>query len=144
MSLLASCGIAGKLGFGLVADRLDLRYAMGLAIVLMIAGLTRLMTASAIGTLAAGCIPLGIAAGGLLPVWGSMVARGFGRRSFGRALGLMNPAMMPLTLAGPPLTGRTYDLTGSYDLAFGVFIGGLVIAGLLLLALRWPGGETAR
>ncbi len=57
-------------------------------------------------------------------------------------MGLMNPAMMPITLIAPPLTGRIYDRTGGYDLAFLVFIGALLAAALLLVGLRFPARET--
>jgi hypothetical protein len=45
-----------------LADWLDLRQAMGITIVLMIAGLTALINASAYGGLAAACVALGRAA----------------------------------------------------------------------------------
>jgi len=142
MSVLAGFAIAGKLGFGALADRLDLRHALWLAIALMALGLALLLGATGFAGLLAACVPFGLAAGGQLPVWGALVARGFGRRSFGRALGLMNPAMMPITLVSAPLAGGVFDRTGSYTLAFQVFLGALAVAAATLTLLRFPGEEA--
>ena len=143
MSIIAVCGVVGKILFGILADKVPLRAALWLAMGLMAGALIVMLSVSGYAGLAAGCVLLGFAAGGQLPVWGAMVAKGFGRRSFGRALGIMNPAMMPITLVGPPLAGRIFDRTGSYDLAFQVYLGALVVGALVLLPLRFPQPKEA-
>ncbi|MDH3581555.1 MAG: MFS transporter [Hyphomicrobiales bacterium] len=143
MSILAVFAILGKLGFGLLADKIPLRNALWAAMLLMAAGLMVLLSSASYVALSLACGLLGLAAGGQLPIWGALVARGFGRESFGRALGLMNPAMMPITLVGPPLAGRVFDQTGSYDWAFQMFLAALIVAAIVLAGLRLPALEQA-
>ena len=143
ISLLAVLAIGGKLGFGLLADRVDLRLALWTAMALMGAGLGILLVATSFIGILLACLPLGIASGGLLPIWGALVAKGFGPDDYGRALGWINPVMMPFTFTGPPATGRVYDLTGNYDWAFIAFLVALGIAALLLMTLKLPSEEPA-
>jgi MFS family permease len=79
---------------------------------------------------------LGLATGGMLPVWGSMMARAFGLLSYGRAMGLMGPLLTLLVMPGYTLIGRLYDANGSYQLAMLVLTGIAVVSALLLLPLR--------
>jgi MFS family permease len=84
------------------------------------------------------CIPLGLASGGVLPVWAALVGQAFGAADYGRAFGLVNPVMMPFTFTAPPAAGWVFDTTGNYDLAFGGFLVALLVAALVLLPLRLP------
>lgn len=138
MSIVAVCSIVGKLVFGAVADRVNLRYTMGSSVLLMIIGSAILSQSANYVGVAVGAIAFGLAAGGLLPVWGALVARSFGPARFGRALGAMNLAMTPITLLSAPYAGFVFDQTGSYTVAFGSYCGLLVIALVALALLRFP------
>jgi MFS family permease len=138
MSVVALCSVAGKLGFGAVADRMELRHTMWLAFACMGGGTLVLSQAAGYAALASGAVLFGLAAGGLLPVWGAMVARSFGAARFGRALGAMNLAMAPLTLLSAPYAGQLFDRFGSYQLAFASYAGFLVLAAFALVPLRFP------
>jgi sugar phosphate permease len=138
MSSIALCGMLGKLAFGVVADRIDLRRGLAAAIVLVIASLALLLVDGRYATLLAASALLGFAAGGMLPVWGALMAVLFGAANYGRVMGLMNPVMMPLVLAGSPFAGWSHDLTGAYTLAFGAFAGALALAITALGAVRMP------
>ena len=138
MSVLTVCSVLGKLGLGSISDKLDLRYTMWIAMGLMALGSLILLSAANYMGLAAAVIAFGFAAGGLLPVWGMMVAKSFGPHSFGRALGVMNLAMMPITALAAPFAGRMYDNFGSYDVAFQVYIGIIIMAAILLYFLKFP------
>ena len=65
----------------------------------------------------------------------------FGRRSFGRVMGLMSPMLLPIQILGVPFAGYVFDRFGSYDLAFTVFISMYVSAMLILALLRLPKQE---
>ena len=138
MSIVAVCSILGKLAFGAVADRINLRYTMWTSFALMIIGSAVLSQSRDYAGIAAGAIAFGLAAGGLLPVWGALVARSFGPARYGRALGAMNLAMAPITLLSAPYAGFIFDRTGAYATAFLSYCGILLLAALALVPLRFP------
>ena len=142
MSVVAVFSIIGKLSFGTLADRMDLRLTMGSSFTLMIAGAWILSHFTQAAGMFAGAMLFGLAAGGLLPVWGAMVARSFGQALFGRALGAMNLAMAPITLLSAPYAGFMFDRYGNYDVAFLSYCGILLIGAVALTLLRFPALDT--
>jgi MFS family permease len=74
----------------------------------------------------------------MLPVWGALTAEIFGLQSYGRAFGLMAPIITVLVMAGFPLTGRLYDVTGSFSLCLWIFFVTMAVAATLLIPLRIP------
>ena len=84
----------------------------------------------------AGCLLLGIANGGLLPLLSYLLARSFGPANLGRVSGLVTLATLPLNLAAPPVFGLIFDRTGSYDLALIGFICLSLLATLLVPHIR--------
>lgn len=137
ISILAASGVAGKLIFGVVADRIDLRAGLAVSILLLITGLSFFL-GQGLTMLVAGSMATGLAAGGMLPVWGAMLAWLFGAENYGRVMGQMNPVIIPTYLVAPALAGAIYDQTGSYSSAFILFMGVLALSLLLLPAIRHP------
>ena len=138
MSVIAGCGMIGKLAFGVVADRIDLRAGLGVAIALVIACLLLLMADSRYPVMFVASALLGLAAGGMLPVWGSLMAVLFGAANYGRVMGLMNPVMMPVVVAGAPFAGWSYDRSGSYMVTLSAFAAVLVLGLIALARIRMP------
>lgn len=134
VSLLASSSIMGKLMFGVAGDRLDLRVGFAVTLIVQSIALGFYITGEGYVWLVAGTVLLGLASGGMLPIWGGIVGRVFGPDNYGRAMGLMTPFITLLALTAPPLAGYSHDLTGSYVLAFTGFIT-ILIAGALTLPL---------
>jgi DMSO/TMAO reductase YedYZ heme-binding membrane subunit len=79
---------------------------------------------------------LGLATGGMLPVWGSVTARALGLISYSRTMGLMGAFLTLLVITGYTLIGRLYDANDSSQLAMLVLTGIAVVSALLLLPLR--------
>jgi MFS family permease len=147
LSLAAGMGAAGKLVFGWIADHTDLRWALWLATGLQTAAVIILILLPQKPTYASLLFALalfGLGMGGIVPLWGSLVGRAFGRRVFGRAMGLMSPVMLPLQLWGVPFAGWCYDRFGTYELAFKTFVWLYVAAMASLLFLRLPRGEASQ
>jgi MFS family permease len=144
VSLLSVTSMAGKLGFGFVAERLSLKWLFVGALALTVVSFAVLLAASDFPTLVVAALMLGLATGGMLPLWGLIVAEQFGPGSFGRALGLTNLMMVPLTAAASPVAGWTFDRTGSYD---GVILGSIALlalaAGLVALLPKAPEAPEA-
>ena len=142
ISLLTVFSVIGKLALGSISDRIDLRHTMWIAQGCMALGCALFSSTTSRVGLLLGAAVFGFSAGGLLPVWGAMVAKSFGRSSFGRALGAMNLAVLPITSMSGPFGGAVYDATGAYALAFSICLGLLVVAAFALLALRFDEAPT--
>lgn len=124
----AFTGVVGKVFFGVLSDRANLRLAIlwtigtqwvGIALMTQAQGFTSLFIASGI---------FGFGMGGVVPLHASAVGELFGRRGFGKVMGLMRPTMLPLQVLGFPLAGWAYDMTGSYNPAFYCFLAFLLAA----------------
>jgi MFS family permease len=141
ISIIAAFGVVGKLVFGIIADHIDLRIGLAAGILLLITGLGCFL-GEGMTILVAGSVATGLASGGMLPVWGAMLAWLFGAAHYGRVMGQMNPVIIPMYLVAPILAAAIYDQTSSYHPAFTLFI--IVLAALLLLlpAIRHPDQVT--
>ena len=89
-------------------------------------------------TFAIGACLFGYGVGGVVPMHGAVVGKTFGRDRFGAVLGLMRPAMFPIQILGVPFAGWIFDVTGSYDMAFQVFLGLYLFAALAIAFYRQP------
>ena len=138
-SFIASCtaffGILGKLIYGALVDRWDVRRALWLGIGFQVTGQLFMLLTDGYAGFLVGASLFGFGMGGIVPMQGAVVGAAFGRESFGRVLGAMRPAMSVIHLIGVPFAGWMYDVTGSYDLAFQTFlvlylVTAMVVAGL--------------
>lgn len=120
ISLSSACMILGKFAFGAAADRVDHRYLYFLMAGGMGGSLLLLIGQPSLSILIAAAALMGAAGGGILTLMGVIYGSRFGAVSFGRVMGL---GMLFMTMAsfGPLLTGWIHDVTGSYDIAFGLF-----------------------
>jgi MFS family permease len=141
LSAIAAMGVLGKVVFGWIGDRLSSRGALWLAISLQATGTTVLLRAESYPGLIAAAAVFGLGMGGMMPLWGTLIGACFGRRSFGRVMGLMSPMLLPIQILGVPFAGYVFDRFGSYDLAFTVFLSMYVSAILILTLLRLPDQE---
>jgi MFS family permease len=142
VSVVSVVAVIAKVGFGIVADRVDYRLVLACVVASNILG-TALLIASDGGYLImmAAAVVLGLGLGGMMPVWGVMVAREFGAASFGRVTGVMRVVTVPLAMSGPVFAGWMFDRMQDYNLAFYVLIGLQVVLVLLLLL---PGMKQGR
>ncbi|MDP3061873.1 MAG: MFS transporter, partial [Chloroflexota bacterium] len=135
LSVLAGFGMAGKLAFGLLAERITARYALMLSLSMQVGCLVLLLSIRANSPLlwlfvALIGLPFG-AVGALMPL---IVQETFGLRHFASLLGLVNMATVVSSIVGPLLAGASFDATGSYRANFmavmGIFSLGVVVLGL--------------
>ncbi|GAB3289697.1 MFS transporter [Parahaliea aestuarii] len=141
MTVIAGSGLVGKILFGMAADRISLRLGLWIAIGLVLTGLLILQTEPGYPLSVLACISIGLAAGGMLPVWGALLAVIFGVASYGRVMGLMNPLITLLVMPGFVITGHLYDQSGHYHGAFWLYCGVLVVAAVILGRLKMPSPE---
>jgi len=136
--VVAISGLVGKLLFGAAADIMSHKLALWMAQLLLALGYALLAIAPDYWLVVLACMSIGLAAGGMLPVWGMLTAEIFGLTSYGRAFGLMGPMIIIFVMVGFPLTGRLYDITGSFALCLWIYAGLMVVAAALLMPLRLP------
>ncbi len=138
VSLIAVCGMLGKMLFGYAADKVNLKFGLWAAQLLIVTCLLLLTLSSTLRyqTMMAAAVVLGLAAGGLAPVMGAMLAKVFGTANYGRVMGNMNLLAMCFILTGPISAGKIFDMTGSYIPAFQLYLGVLALAALVLIPLR--------
>ena len=135
-STTAFLGILGKVIYGALVDRWDVRWALWMGIVFQFIGqLLMLFVPGYLGFLV-GAALFGFGMGGIVPMQGAIVGAAFGRASFGRVLGAMRPPMSVIHLLGVPFAGWMFDVTGSYDYAFYTFLVLYVITAFVVLGLR--------
>jgi MFS family permease len=136
VSVFAGCAGLGKVFFGLVADRVDLRQLYWGAIAVLFSAIAVFTLQPAYPVLLVASGLLGLAAGGFLPLLASVVSTRFGPHSFGRVMGLVGPFTL-VTAAGPWLAGYLRDLTGSFELSLQVLLA-ILIPGALAMSLLRP------
>jgi MFS family permease len=133
-SIAAGAGALGKPIFGFLIDRVDARLAIGTSLFGQLLGLVWFLNATGFTSMLIAGVVFGFSMGGMVPLHGAITARAFGRLSFGKALGLLRPVQIPVHMIGPPLAGWIYDATGSYTLAFQIFVGFYLAA---IVAIGW-------
>jgi len=139
ISLCAGLGVAGKLSFGWFGDFWSARHAFWLAIASQFVGqCLMLVFTHQLEVFAVGAALFGFGMGGIVPLQGALIGRVFGSDRFGRALGLMRPAMFPIHMVGVPLAGWVFDVTGSYQPAFQAFLALYVLAAIVIVFFREP------
>jgi MFS family permease len=134
--ILAVASLVGKIAFGLLADKIDLKLGLWAAIALVAAALLILSTEPGYLWIALAAVLMGLATGGMLPVWGSMMAHAFGLVSYGKAMGLMGPLLTLLVMPGYTIVGRLYDMTGNYQMAMTVLTGLALLSAAALTPLQ--------
>jgi MFS family permease len=136
--------VAGRLSFGVLADRFSKRGIMSLALVLQALAAFCLFRVDSFGALPVFAILFGMGLGGgavLLPL---LVGECFGLRAFGKILGLVMISATLGAASGPVLTGRIFDVTGSYTQAFVLDIVAFAMAAVVFYCVRRPGAVAVR
>jgi sugar phosphate permease len=138
ISIMSGVGILGKLIFGVVADKIDLRLGLATAVILLISGISLFMFGTSYSHFVVASVVMGLSVGGMLPVWGAMIALLFGAANYGRAMGMMGPVIVLCNLVAVPLTGYVFDQTGSYSIPLTAFIILLTVSLLWISAIKRP------
>jgi sugar phosphate permease len=142
--MLAIAGLAGKILFGYAADKINLRLALSITQAAVIAGLVLLATGPSYVVICVAIIILGLSTGGMLPVWGALLAAIFGTASYGRVMGLMMPLIVLIVMPGYSLAGYLFDQTGSYSSCFYIFSAVIALSMPLMVLLKIPAEQPAK
>jgi MFS family permease len=138
LAIMATVAAVGKIVFGRLADRAGVQtaYAVSIALeVVALGGILLLPTSLALEGITA---ILGLGIGGNLPLSAALIARTFGPTAFGSMMGMKTMLMTPLVATGTPFAGWIFDETGSYRIAFAVFLGLILLSLAALWRVRPP------
>jgi MFS family permease len=144
-ALLASVktfsAIGGKVIVGYLADKVDLRWLFLFVACANIGILAVYMMQPSFAVLLCTVALLGVAVGGVFPVWTTLISWLFGPRSFGTVMGVMMIITNPLAIIALRVIGVVHDRYDSYVPAFGGFIVIVVIAVALIASLKPPSDD---
>jgi sugar phosphate permease len=138
LGLLALAGAGGSTLWGILSERVPPRH-VGTAVLLAGAAATVLLLQVRGPALAyAVALLFGATARGGLMLTQVLLARYYGRRSFGAISGFADPFGKVGLGGGPLLAAAAFDLTGSYHAVFLAFTGAFVLAAALVFFARQP------
>ncbi len=140
LAVMAALILAGKPIQGWLADHVGAKLTIGIALMCQIVGVGLFWVGDSFAAAFVGVIVYGFGFSGVTPLQSVATAAVFGKHSYGRANGLMQPFMLPVALLASPLAAWIYDTTGSYASAFLWFMIVMIVAlpVLMLLKLRPP------
>lgn len=138
MAVIASMQLSSPLAWGLIADRMDVRWTTLAKFLIQASGLVLAITSDSLLLVYVGFFFYGVGLGGNMVLPDLMWARFFGRMSMGRIRGLGLFLIHGFAAIGPPFFGFLHDWQGSYTVSFAIFAVTLVISGFLSLFIIAP------
>lgn len=120
--------IAGRFGFGWLGDLFDKRRVMAMTFFLMSAGLLSLSYAEALWALILFLLLFPPGLGGSMVIRGAILREYFGRKSFGKMIGIVMGSASIGGIIGPTMAGWSLDGLNSYTPVW------VALFGLTLLA----------
>jgi len=136
LGLTTGVSILGRVAAGYIADRMSVKYVALFFLLLQIAGLLLLLGTSSMAMVWFFVVVFGLAMGGMFALEPLLISEYFGLASFGAIYGGIWVFVSIGFAGGAPLAGYIFDVTGSYDLAFILFIASTLVAMALLLFLK--------
>jgi OFA family oxalate/formate antiporter-like MFS transporter len=112
--LVSVLSIAGRLGFGWLSDFFDKRYIIAISLGLMSLGMFALCHADIGWVMILFLVLFPTGFGGVTSIRGAILQEYFGRKAFGRLIGLVMGVSAFGGMIGPTLAGFIFDTTGSY------------------------------
>jgi MFS family permease len=139
LSIIGGASIAGRIIMGVASDRIGSKRALIICFVMLVAALTWLQFTREIAAFVIFGLVYGFAHGGFYVLNSTAVADFFGTRAHGLILGTLIFSGSLGGSIGPFVTGRIFDVTGSYQIAF-ILLLTLAVAGLVMISSAEPPG----
>ncbi|MFN2113521.1 MAG: MFS transporter, partial [Anaerolineales bacterium] len=134
----AAASLVTQLAMGPVADRGSLRTLLMICMASLAAGIALLALADTPWMAHGYAVLIGISAGLISLLGGTMLARYYGRASLGQLRGGMLTAQVAGSSLGPLITGVIFDLAGSFQISLWIYVGILSLAALISLKAVQP------
>jgi len=144
MSLVYVFAAFGKLGMGLLADRVSARIALSLNFLAACVGMILIFGAGRTAVLIPFVLIFGLSLGAPLVLVPMLVAESLGLKRFGSIGGIAGVFNTIGAFVGPVGAGKIYDLSGSYVPAFEVFVVMCLLGAAVTYSCRSFESEQAR
>lgn len=138
IACMTASSVAGKIGIGLAADRVDLRRLFAVVAVCHVLLLVVLIAKPGYGVLLVSMALFGVGVGGVYPLLATLTASTFGSGSFGAVAGTMQLVLLPISIGLVTFIGASHDRTGDYTLAFQVFLALILLASVFIAFVKVP------
>jgi len=133
VSLTTAAGVIGRLGTGMVVDRLNRRLVSSVTLGVQIGGVALRAWAPSVATVYTGCALFGLGVGNLTTLPGLILAVEWPRERFSALVGLVVGINQFTFAFGPSLVGIVRDWAGAYGPALGACTVLQAIAAILIL-----------
>jgi MFS transporter, OFA family, oxalate/formate antiporter len=137
-TMVGFSGLMTKPLWGLAVERFQARFVAAAEFSTLGLGVLAVSMAPTLPVMYASIFLFGIGVGGMMTVQETVWADYYGRLTLGMVRSIGRAFTIVFSAAGPLVAGLAYDLRGSYDLAFMVFVGSYVLAAALILLTPFP------
>ncbi|MQA01051.1 MAG: MFS transporter [Dehalococcoidia bacterium] len=137
-SMIGLAGLLSKPFWGLAIERFAARVTAATEFLMMALGIALILAVDSTLSMFLAVFVFGLGIGGVVTVQETVWADYFGRFTLGMVRSIGRPFTIVSSAGGPVLAGVAYDVGGSYEVAFIVFIGTYVAAAVLILLTPEP------
>jgi sugar phosphate permease len=138
MGCVALTSIPSRVFWGLVVEKIHVRYCLIITNLGLGASVIFIMLAASFPTALGSMLFYGVFVGGSIVLEAMVWPEYFGRRALGSIQGFADLFRVVGFAGGPLLAGVIYDTTGSYYIAFSFFAGGCLLATLFMYVAKTP------
>ncbi|PKN68940.1 MAG: hypothetical protein CVU54_12600 [Deltaproteobacteria bacterium HGW-Deltaproteobacteria-12] len=143
ISIIGLSSIAGRYFFGWIGDRLrDAKYAASIGFAVMALGLLVLMQIPTVYGLYCYAALFGFGYGSIATMMPYLLADRFGSGMLGTIYGVLTFFVVAAASIGPLLGGYLYDRLGSYDVAWQICLGMLILVTFAVMTLKKDGKKA--
>jgi len=137
LGLIPGMSILGRLGFGFLGVRFEVRHLAIVSFIIQVTALIILLTTKTLLLIFIYATLFGISNGALVVALPTFIGAYYGRTHYAQILGLIFPLAIVGEAAGPILAGAINDAMGTYIPAFAI-ITSFSTVGLLCAILAYP------
>jgi MFS family permease len=137
VSLMTFMAIVGRLGLGIVIDRLEPRLVTAVSLVSQAAALSTILQTDAVSIVLAACAVFGLSVGNLITLPPLIIHREFSPASFAVVMGLSSAISGTVGALGPAVVGLVRGWSGDYHAALALCVA-LELSAAAIVVQRRP------
>lgn len=138
LSLLAFSSMIGKPIWGFISDLIEPRWGVMACQLITAVGIVLYLNISNVPTAYIAAVIYGMGQSGMSTLQSVVWANYYGRTFLGSIRGIVTPFQLLSNVGGPVFAGLIFDFTGTYHIAFLVFLGFALAAASLVITARPP------